>query len=188
MPLILSIPARELFDESNSTIIDVPARKLILEHSLVSISKWESKWHKPYLPSPTAMKKDAVRPKEETLDYIRCMTIGDNIDPRVYYGLTNKNMKTIEDYINDPMSASKVTPNNKKVGREIVTSELIYYWMTALNIPFQPCEKWHLNRLLKLIEIAASKQEQPKKMSPKAIAHRNHSLNAARRAKHNSRG
>lgn len=189
MPLVLSIPARELFDESTSTIIEIPAKKLVLEHSLVSISKWESKWHKPYIPPLMATKKEAAKSREEELDYVRCMTIGDNVDPMIYYGLSRKNRLDIQQYINDPMTATIITQNNKKPGRsEVITSELIYYWMTALNIPFQPCEKWHLNRLLKLIEVCAIKNEQPKKMSPKSIAKRNHSLNAARRAKHHSKG
>lgn len=189
MPLVLSVPARELFDEATSTIFEIPAKRLVLEHSLVSISKWESKWHKPYIPPPMATRKEAERTKEEELDYVRCMTIGDNIDPMIYYGLSKKNMQAIQAYVNDPMTATIVSPGKKKPGKaEIITSELIYYWMTALSIPFQPCEKWHLNRLLKLIEVCAAKNEQPKKMSPKSIAKRNHSLNAARRAKHHSKG
>lgn len=188
MPLIISVPQQELYDESTNTIIEVPPKKLVLEHSLVSISKWEAKWHKPYLPHPNSTKKSAAKTKEELRDYVRCMTIGDNVDPMVYMGLTRKNYATIEKYINDPMSATTINQTNQKRGSDIVTSELIYYWMTALSIPFQPCEKWHLNRLLKLIEVCAIKNQPPKKMSQRSIANRNHSLNAARRAKHHSRG
>ena len=178
----------ELFDEASGRIIEIPSKKLVLEHSLVSISKWESKWHKPYLPQPNMSKEWQQKTKEEEMDYVRCMTIGDNIDPLVYYGLTTENYKAIQNYINDPMTASSVKSKDTRPGKELITSELIYYWMTALNIPFQPCEKWHLNRLMMLIQIAAIKNQPDKKMNPKDVMRNNHSLNAARRAKHHTKG
>lgn len=177
-----------MYDEATNTFFTIPSKKLVLEHSLVSISKWESKWHKPYLQNPNLRRYTAERTQDEFRDYVRCMTIGDNIDPVVYLGLSRKNYKDIGDYINDPMSATTISSIGDKRNSDIITSELIYYWMTELNIPFYPCEKWHLNRLLKLIEVCALKKEKPKKMSPSAIAKRNHSLNAARKAKHHTRG
>lgn len=181
MPITIIVPKRELYDEQHETFIDIPKTTLVLEHSLLSISKWESKWHKPYLST-------AEKTGEETLDYIRCMTVNQNVNPNVYYGLTNANKKDIENYITDPMTATTISKQNSKVGREIITTELIYYWMSELGIPYQPCEKWHINRLLMLIEVSSIKRQPPKKMSKSAIMRQNHSLNAARRAKHHTRG
>lgn len=125
---------------------------------------------------------------EEILDYIRCMTVTPNVDPHVYLALTEKNVKDVIDYIEDPMTATTIRRENQRPSREIITSELIYYWMTALNIPFDPCQKWHLARLLTLIEVASIKNQPPKKMSKGEIARRNHSLNAQRRARYKTPG
>lgn len=181
MPITIIVPERELYDEANNRFIDVHKTVLNLEHSLISISKWEAKWHKAYLsPKP--------KTREEKIDYVRCMTLNTNVDSSVYFGLTRSNWKDIERYISDPMTATTINRMNSKSSREIVTNELIYYWMAELGIPFQPCEKWHINRLLTLIEVASIKKQPPKKMSPSAIARQNRSLNAARRAKHHTRG
>lgn len=123
----------------------------------------------------------------ETMDYIRCMTITQNIDPEVYNFLTAENIKSINDYIDAPMTATTFSQQNTSRSREIVTSELIYYWMIALNIPMK-CEKWHLNRLLTLIRVCNIKNTPPKKMSKKDIMSRNAALNAARRKQLNSKG
>lgn len=181
MPLTITIPERELYDEANNRFIDVPKATITLEHSLLSISKWESKWHKSYLSATS-------RTKEEQLDYVRCMTISQNVNPLVYLGLTRSNWKEINNYISDPMTATTINRRNQKQSRDIITNEVVYYWMTELNIPFQPCEKWHINRLLMLIEVASIKRQPSKKMSPSAVMRNNHSLNAARRAKHHTRG
>lgn len=181
MPISITVPERELYDEARGLIIEVPKTTLVLEHSLLSISKWEAKWHKAFLSNekPT---------KEERTDYVRCMTVNQNVKPEVYYALTNKNWKDIESYMADPMTATVVNSPKPKKGRGVITNELIYYWMCELGIPFQPCEKWHINRLLMLIQVTSIKKQPPKKMSPSSIAKRNHSLNAARRAKHHTRG
>lgn len=123
----------------------------------------------------------------ETLDYIRCMTITQNVDPEVYKFLTVENIKAINDYIDAPMTATTFSQQNTSRSREIVTSELIYYWMIALNVPMK-CEKWHLNRLLTLIRVCNIKNTPPKKMSRKDIMSRNAALNAARRKQLNSKG
>ena len=185
MPLTLEIPARELFDEQASRFFYTPRTTLVLEHSLVSISKWEAKHKKPYLYQPAMIPEAQVRSREEDLDYVRCMTIKGPVDPNVYLALNEQEKKQIHDYINDPMTATTLTNQKPQPrNREIVTSELIYYWMTALSIPFRPCETWHLGRLLKLIEVAAAKNEAPKKMDPKTALGRSHSVNAARRARY----
>lgn len=180
--LTITIPESEQYDPVNNEFITVKKQILQLEHSLLSVSKWESKWHKPYLSTDN-------KTNEELLDYIRCMTISQSIDPKIYYSLYVDDYKKILEYINDPMTATVVShPKEGRKSREIITSELIYYWMTALNIPFDPCQKWHLNRLLMLIEVCGIKNQPPKKMSQKELAKRNSSLNAARKAKYGTRG
>ena len=144
--LTITIPAREMFDDKTQRFLSTKEQTLQLEHSLVSLSKWESKWNKPFL------SKDE-KTTEETLDYIRCMTITQNVDPDIYNGLTSSNIESINKYIDAPMTATTFHNDNQKGrGREIVTSELIYYWMISHNIPME-CQKWHLNRLLTLIRV-----------------------------------
>ena len=189
MPLQLEIPARELFDEAESRFLYTPRTTLVLEHSLLSVSLWESKWKKPYLRQQVLTPEANAKTPAEEMDYIRCMTIGSkNVDPNVYKVLTNEEFKKISDYINDQMTATKVTHmDGKPPSREIVTSELIYYWMAALQIPFRPCETWHLSRLLKLIEVGSAKNEQPKKMSQADHIARTRSINHSRRAAYRRR-
>ena len=187
MPLVITVPAAELFDESSSRFLYTPTTVLTLEHSLISLSKWESKWHKPYLRQSVMTEEAQKKSSAEERDYIRCMTITGNVDPNVYRVLDRKDLEVIAGYINDPMTATTIHKINKKPNREIVTNELIYYWMTSLNIPFDPCERWHLNHLLSLIEVCALKQEPPEKMPNAAALSRSHSINAARRAAHANR-
>ena len=178
--LQITIPATETWDESKQEFNHTKERTLQLEHSLVSLSKWEAKWCKPFL-----SKKDKTY--EETIDYIRCMTITQNVDSDIYYCLSNENLEQINDYINSPMTATFFSNANSSPTREIITSEIIYYWMIALNIPFE-CKKWHLNRLLTLIRVCEIKNTPPKKRSPQEIMSQNAALNAARRAELNSKG
>lgn len=179
--LRITVPAVEYWDEQREMFVYTKEQTLQLEHSLVSLSKWESKWKKAFL-----TKKDKTY--EETLDYIKCMTLTQNVDPDVYLHLTNKNIEEINAYISDPMTATYFSDEGQKKGsNEIVTAELIYYWMIALNIPLE-CQKWHLNRLLALIRVCEIKNSPPKKRSRKEIMSRNAALNAARRKKLNSKG
>ena len=177
--LLLTIPPIEMFNEKTSEFVYSKETKISLEHSLVSLSKWESKWNKPFL------SKDN-KTLEETIDYIRCMTITQNVDPEVYFRLTDENINTINKYIESPMTATTFSDNGHS-SREIITSELIYYWMSSLNIPME-CQKWHLNRLLTLIRVCNIKNAPAKKMSRREIMNRNAALNAARRKKLNSTG
>lgn len=181
MPLVIKIPEREFYDNVKEEFVYSKGATLILEHSLLSISKWESKWHKPYLTKET-------KTEEEQTDYIKCMSLSGNIDDSVISALGRKEKSQIMAYLEDPMTATTITGHNKKPSREIITSELIYYWMTALNIPFDPCQKWHINRLLMLIQVASIKNEPPKKMNPNTAMRRQAALNSARRAKHHTRG
>lgn len=179
--LRITIPAVEEWDELAQEFVTTKEQTLCLEHSLVSLSKWESKWCKPFL-------SKQEKTYEETIDYIKYMTLTPNVNPEVYRVLTNDNIAEINKYIEAPMTATTFSRDrNSKSGQEIVTSELIYYWMIALNIPFE-CQKWHLNRLLTLIKVCNIKNTPPKKMSRRDILSRNAAINAARRNQLNSKG
>lgn len=179
--LQIVIPGQEFWDEQKQEFINTKEQVLQLEHSLISLSKWEAKWCKVFL-------SKQEKTQEETIDYIKCMTITPNVDPKIYNHLTRENIKEIEDYIAAPMTATYFSSDNAgKSSREQVTSELIYYWMIALNIPFE-CQKWHLNRLLTLIKVCNIKNQPPKKMSKREIMSRNAALNAARRQQLNTKG
>jgi hypothetical protein len=180
--LQITIPANEQWDEEREEFVTTKEQRLKLEHSLISLSKWESKWCKPFL-------SNKEKSHEEILDYIKCMTLTKNVNPEVYNSLTNENIKQVNDYITAPMTATTFSENGvrKKANNEIFTSEVIYYAMTAYNIPFE-CEKWHLNRLITLIRVCGIKNEPPKKMSKRSIMSQNAALNAARRKKFNTKG
>ena len=180
--LQITVPiSPEGWDEERLEFVDPQVKTLQLEHSLVSISKWESKWHKAFL-----SKKEKT--EEEIFDYIKCMTLTQNVDPSVYDHLTVDNVNQIKAYIEDPMTATVINTNSSdKSNKETVTSELIYYWMIALNIPSE-YQKWHINRLLKLIEVCNIKNSPPKKRSKSDIMRSNAALNAARRKQLGTRG
>lgn len=174
--LKITVPANEVFDEISQCFITVTETELHLEHSLLSISKWESKWHRPFISSDSNDKKN----NEEQLDYIRCMTINKNIDDNIYFCLSPDNITAINEYINDSMTATTVKDiPGSPLRREIITSELIYFWMINYGIPFD-CEKWHINRLIMLIKVCAAKTN-PKKMAPRDIMAQNRRLNEARK-------
>lgn len=179
--LKITVPAMECFDESNNVFVYLKEQTLQLEHSLVSVSKWESKWHKSFF-----TKEDKTY--EETIDYIRCMTITQNADPSVYFRLTKENIDDVNAYIDNSMTATTfVEDSSASYNREIVTSEIIYYWMISFGIP-QEYQKWHLNRLLTLIRVCNIKSHPPKKRSKKEIMSRNAALNASRRKRLNTKG
>lgn len=171
----------EGWDERRQEFVAPRTQILQLEHSLVSLRKWESKWCKPFL-----SKTDKT--DEEVLDYVKCMTLTQHVDPEIYDHLTADNYREINKYIEAPMTATTFSEDKTSKGsREIVTAELIYHWMIALNIPFE-CQKWHLNSLLTLIRVCNIKNSPPKKMSKSDLMRRNAALNASRRRQHNSRG
>ena len=174
--LQITVPSGEFFIEDLQEFVSVQETTLRLEHSLVSLAKWESKWKKPYLSSEKSI--------EEVIDYIRCMNTTQNVNPLVYRCITEENIKRINDYIEDSMTATWFSEDKQpKTGRkEIITAELIYYWMIAFNIPVE-FQKWHLNRLLTLIKVCDIKNTPPKKMSKKELMDRHRALNAARRGK-----
>lgn len=182
--LQITIPeSNELWDERKQEFVTEPEITLQLEHSLISLARWESKWHKSFY-----SKEEMTT--EETLDYIKCMTLSPkNLNIDAYLRLSKENVDAILNYIHDPMTATTFRDDGKKggFGGERITSELIYYWMIALNIPFE-CEKWHLNRLITLIRVCEIKNTPPKKMNKRDIMSRNAALNAARRKQLGSKG
>ena len=175
--LQVTIPDKELFDNKTQEFFTIKGAKLSLEHSLVSISKWEAKWQKPFL-------REEPMTIAETLDYIKCMTLTQNVDPSVYGIITPEVLSKVQAYIDNPMTATTFSEEKKpyiKNSKKKVTSEEIYYWMVALNIPFE-CQKWHLNRLLTLIRICEIKSKPPKKMAKKDVYNMYDELNAKRKA------
>lgn len=179
--LSITVPNRNYFNQETQEFLSYPSRTLALEHSLMSISKWESKWKKPFL-------SNEPKTYEETVDYIKCMTLNSGVSDDAYIGLTKDIFAKINAYIDDPMTASTVSDKGRgRSSRQIVTSELIYYWMIELGIPFE-CQKWHLNRLLMLIRICEAKNTPGKKMSKKEVYQQYRALNEARKNRTGSRG
>lgn len=186
--LILKLDGEEFWDEEKQEFVYTEPIELRLEHSLVSINKWESKWHVPFLG------REHEKTPEEFVDYIRFMILSKNIDDDIIRRVVTSEdaLKQIKAYQEDPMTATTFSKKQQAVARlnqggEYITAELIYYWMVALQIPFE-CEKWHINKLLTLIQVCNLKNSPPKKMSKQEIYAQNRALNAARRAKYNSKG
>lgn len=178
--LRVTIPATEQFDPINSEFIYTKEQTLVMEHSLLSLSKWESKWKKPFLTND-------AKTEEESLDYLRCMTITQNVDPNVYKAIPKSIMEEISAYIDDSHTATWFRETKRTPNREIMTAEVIYYAMFSNGID-KECERWHLNRLLTLIRVFGEKNKEPKKMSKQQIFDRNRALNAARRQRLRSKG
>ncbi|MBR2248045.1 MAG: hypothetical protein IJ880_13665 [Bacilli bacterium] len=187
--LEIVIPEREFFDEKAidddhpyGQFVYSKPQEVTLEHSLISISKWESKWHKPFL-DEKHQKTD-----EEFIDYVRCMSLT-KIPDDCFNNISQMNKLEIMRYIQDSMTATWFAKENAPPpSNKIITSEVIYSWMIQNDIPFDPCQKWHLNRLLTLIRVCSLEQMPAKKMSPMSILSQNASLNKARRAALHSKG
>lgn len=180
--LRIEIPmSPERWDEEKQEFIKPRFKTIQLEHSLVSLKKWESKWHKPFL-------SKEEKTFEETIDYIKCMTLTQNVGDEVYEHLSQDNIKQINDYIGNPMTATTFSNNNrKKNSQEIITAEIVYYWMIAFGIPPE-YQKWHLNSLLTLIRVCEAKNETPKKKSRREVAEEYAAMNAKRRQQLKSKG
>ena len=179
--LTVTVPKREMYDSENNLFKTQDEVILRLEHSLRSVSKWEAKWCKPFLG------KDQ-KTSEEVRDYIRCMIIDRNVPDNILYALSKQQEKQIADYIDEKMTATTFSDiSSASKNREVITSEIIYYWMISLNIPFE-CQKWHLNRLLTLIRVCSIKNAPPKKMGRNSVLSRNAQINAARKKQLNTRG
>ena len=186
MPLKLTIKPTLLHDPETDRFIEIKKPiEITMEHSLLAVAKWESKWMVPF----TKESKETFT-REKLLDYFRCMTITPNVDPNVFYALTRDQVNEIVQYMNSPMTATTIKdiPGSKTQGHiGVITSEVLYYQMAALRIPFE-CQKWHLNRLLTLLKIGAIEQQPPKKMGKREALAQRRSLNSARKAKHHTRG
>lgn len=182
--LELEIIGGEFYNELTEEFINVKPTVIRLEHSLVSISKWESRWKTPFL-----KQREGGFSRDEIEDYIRCMTITQNVPEEVYKAIGPNELEKVNAYINDEKTATTFNNlNNSTPNRQVVTSELIYYWMTVHQIPWE-AQKWHLSRLLTLIEICNIKNGgKSKKMSTRAIMNQNRALNAQRRAAMGTRG
>lgn len=181
MSLTLKIKKQEIYLASENMFIDVPEQTVELEHSLLSLSKWESKWHIPFLNKPEE------RTKEQIYDYIRCMVINEtDVDPSFVHGLTSTQIEEIKEYLDNKMTATTIMTNyedpNKPKKRQIVTAELLYYWISQAGFDIS-CERWHLNRLMMLLQVASVESQKDKKMTKGQTLVQQNALNKARRAK-----
>lgn len=177
----ITIPSGEMFNSATNEFITVKGQTITLEHSLVSLSKWEAKYHKPWL---TKFPENY----QEFIDYVRFMTLTQNVDPMIYNFLTKAQIEEILKYIQEPMTATTISSHGGGRGHQVVTAEVIYYWMISFGIPVEVCQKWHLNRLMMLIRVCGEMNGPKKKIGPQDLAMRNNSLNAARKAALHTRG
>lgn len=173
--LQIIVPSNDDYDEANQRFIVRPSVTLKFEHSLVSLSKWESSWEKPFL-------SEISKTDEEATDYIRCMCLSPDVPAEIFNRLSQENLDEINRYINAKMTATWFSSVDTKKATEIVTSEVLYYWMFSMSIPIE-CENWHLARLMTLIKVYNEKSGTKKKMSPAEIAAQNRKLNAERKAR-----
>lgn len=179
--LTITVPATESFDEAESKIIRSEEWTLSLEHSLVSLSRWESKWKKSFLFS-----KD--KSVEEVYGYVEAMCLTPDVPPEVFSKLSQANFDAINEYINEKMTATTFNEMpNQRPGRDVITAELIYYWMIALQVPVE-CENWHLNRLMALIKVANLKNSPPKKMGKNEMLAQRERMNEERKARWGTSG
>lgn len=179
--LTIHVVLSDGFDESTSEFVPVEAFSLELEHSLASLSKWESIHEEPFLPKE-------VMSQEESLSYIKCMTLTPNVPEEVFQKLSDDDYMVINAYTNRKMTATWFAPERKNTtNSEVITAELIYYWMFSFGIPLE-AENWHLNKLLTLIKVFGKKNEPEKKMSKADLAARNRALNEQRRRELGTKG
>jgi len=179
--LTIVIEAMDLFDEESNTFSRSEEIVMEMEHSLLSLSKWESKYQKPFLTKDEKSKK-------EIFDYLKAMVVTPGVDLDALYTLPNEKLIQIQEYIDSKESATTFgeLPDHRGPN-EVITSELIYFWMFSFQIPIQ-CETWHLNRLFSLIRIFGIKNSKPKKMSAQEVAMRNREINEQRRRELGTRG
>ena len=181
MPLPITLHRAELYDNKTKRFITIKEKNIVLEHSLLSISKWEAVWHKPFF-------SQAKKTDEEFRDYIRCMTLTQNVEPSDYLALTADQVEMIIRYMEDKQTATTFHNQDQKKSREIMTNEIVYYLMSEFGIPYEPCQKWHINHLMSLIDVCALKSQPSKKMPMGDMLKQRKSLNAMRRGKYRTHG
>ena len=180
MPKKITIPEMEHYDQEQNLFFTTKECTITIEHSLVSLSKWESIFHKPFI----SKEKKTI---PEWREYIKCMTITQNVDPSVYDAIPISVINEVLDYIDEPMTATWFKESSRPPSRRVITAELLYYYMIAQNIPFE-CQKWHLNRLITLIRVCGEENAPSKKMGKSDMLKQRNALNNARRAKLRSKG
>lgn len=185
--LKLTIPKQEIYDEATATFYSIEEQTLQFEHSLYAISRWESKWHVPFL---DGKEKNMA----QIIDYVRCMCLDESVNPITFKGLTRKNIKTVEEYIANPMTATWIRDDKKiQNGHKVtskgkaMTAELLYFYMSQAQIPYE-CQYWHINRLVMLLRVSGEELKPKKKMSKRSILEQQRALNQARKAKTGSKG
>lgn len=177
--LELQVKGTEFFDENTEEYIEVKDQQLVLEHSLISVHKWEQKWETNFLDNDTIT-------NEEFIDYVRCMTIN-KVNPLIYLCLTRQNIDTIKSYMGRKMTGTRFAKSHQPPSHKIVTAEVLYSQMFSLNIPME-CAKWHLSSLLTLIRVCAEENSPKKKMSAREAANKQREINAMRKQKYKTRG
>lgn len=178
--LPITVPSREMYDERTNTFFETPCTVLNLEHSLLSLRKWESKWKIPFL-------SDGERTQEQSIDYIKCMTLNKGVNPLVYLAIDRNIMNEVQRYIDDPMTATTFSDSKPSSKKQKITAEIIYYWMVSFRIPFE-AQKWHLNQLLTLIKVCEIKNAPKKRMSRRDVIAQNKALNEARKRQYGTSG
>lgn len=186
--LEIHIPERQVVDEETGKVYRADKDwKLTLEHSLISLQKWEAKWHVAFLNRGTST-------FEQTIDYLRCMTLTPNVPDEVYYCIPQSELKRVLDYVDDPMTATRIndgsstqTSFGRKMGKDVITAEVIYYWMISLNIPTE-YRKWHLNQLLTLIRVINAKNQPKKKRKMRDVLEEYRSINEENKKRFQTKG
>lgn len=181
--LQITVPKTEIFNENTNQFLWIPETTIQMEHSLVSLSKWEEKHHKAYL--DPKLQHSAT----EILDYFKCMTITKNVKDSVFLALSQRNIEEISSYINDPMTATTFNEmaTTKKHSSKFITSEYLYFCMFSLGVPIE-CEKWHINRLMTLLKIFEEENKPQKKRSEAETLNYYAKLNAERKRKWHTKG
>lgn len=178
----LVIPAQEYWDERTEKFVTVDSGILVLKHNLVSLNKFESRNKIPLF------SRNPIT-REQRIDYVKCMLINEVKDENIFLSITNADLKKVDEYINDSMTATVFSGRKERnVSGRFITAELVYYWMAAFNIPYYPCEEWHLNKLLTLIKVCSEEQKGPQKKSRRDAMMDQRALNEMRKKQLNTKG
>lgn len=179
----------ELFDEETNTFLHPVGKKLHLEHSLLSISKWEAEWEIPFL--------NTDKTSEQSLSYIKCCVLDDDFDELLLNTLSDKNILDFNAYLSKGMTAKKIIDlrsslsqkrkSRRPASQKALTSEDIYYSMIQFHV-WKECEEWPLQRLLSLLQLCSLKSNSTGEMSKSDQAKFYREENARRKAKYHTNG